>query len=96
MVLVDRSIHDFSLNSDKSFEEFIKAQMKEQLGMVEDPTLEQIQQIIENRKTNFKAKGKTVYFKDFIKERADFSDYEDIDIIDVEIVKERINKIKNE
>ena len=82
---------EFNFDSDQTFEEFIKARMKEEFGLVENPTPEQLEEIIHNRKV--RNKGKTVYFKDFIKERAEDSD----DIIDAEIVKEAIKvKIKNE
>mmetsp|Transcript_19525 Transcript_19525/g.31408 ORF Transcript_19525/g.31408 Transcript_19525/m.31408 type:complete len:108 (+) Transcript_19525:2153-2476(+) len=79
------------IDSDQTFEEFIKARMKEELGLVENPTPKQIEEIIQNRRN--KSKGKTVYFKDFIKEIAEDPD----DIIDAEIVKEAIKvKVKNE
>lgn len=85
------SIPEFNLDSDQTFEEFIKARMKEELGLVENPTLEQLKKIIHNRK--IKNKGKTVYFKDFIKEIAEDTD----NIIDAEIVKEALKlKVKNE
>ena len=82
---------EFNFDSDQTFEEFIKARMKEELGLVENPTPEQLEEIIHNRK--IRNKGKTVYFKDFIKEIAEDPD----DIIDAEIVKEAIKvKVKNE
>ena len=78
---------EFHFDSDQTFEEFIKARMKEELGLVENPTPEQLEQIIN------KPKGKTVYFKDFINQIAEDPD----DIIDAEIVKEAIKvKVKNE
>ena len=82
---------EFNFDSDQTFEEFIKARMKEELGLVENPTPEQLGETIHNRK--IRNKGKTVYFKDFIKEIAEDPD----DIIDAEIVKESIKvKVKNE
>lgn len=82
---------EFNFDSDQTFEESIKSKMKEELGLVENPTPEQIEQIIHNRK--IRNKGKTVYFKDFIKQIAEDPD----DIIDAEIVKEaRKIKVKNE
>jgi hypothetical protein len=70
-------------------EEFIKAKMEKELGLVENPTSEQLEEIIHNKKII--KKGKTVYFKNFIEEVV-----ED-DIIDVEIVKEAIKvKVENE
>lgn len=81
---------EFNFDSDQTFEEFIKARIKEELGLVENPTPEQLEEIIHNRK--IRKKGKTVYFKDFIKEMAEDSD----DIIDVEILQEAIkDKVKN-
>ncbi len=38
--------HNFNLKSDEDFEEFIKARMKEELGLIENPTNEQLQEII--------------------------------------------------
>ena len=65
--------------------------MKEELGLVDNPTPEQLEEIVHNRKII--NKGKTVYLKDFIKEIAEDPDY----IIDAEIVKEAIKvKVKNE
>ncbi|MEB1808623.1 MAG: hypothetical protein LPK26_15275 [Bacillaceae bacterium] len=87
--------HDFSLKSDQTFEEFIKARMEEEFGLVQNPTDKQLEEII-RRKTNKKPKGKTVFFRDFIDEIPDLSD-SDIDIIDAEIVNEpRGIKVKNE
>ncbi len=67
--------------------------MKEELGLVENPTPEQLEEIINTRKIKNKSKGKTVYFKDFIHKIAEDPD----DIIDAEIVQEPRNvKVKNE
>lgn len=88
----NKFIPDYNVQSDQTFEEFIKLRMKEQLGLVENPTPEQIQEIIHTRKTK-RNKGKTVYFKDFINEIANDQD----GIIDAEIVKESIRvKVQNE
>ena len=76
---------EFNFNSDQTFEEFIKSRMKEELGLVENPTPEQIEEIIHTRKI----KGKTVYFKDFINKIAEDPD----DIIDAAIVKETIKEL---
>lgn len=85
--------HDFNLKSDQTPEEFIKARMEEELGLVENPTQEQLEKIIHRRKITRKPKGKTVYFRDFIDEIAEGPD----DIIDAEIVKEPIRfQVKNE
>ena len=84
---------EFKFDSDQTLEEFIKARMKKELGLVENPTPEQLEEIIHNRK--IRNKGKTVYFKDFIKKIAENPDADDI--IDAEIVKEAIKiKVKNE
>jgi hypothetical protein len=87
------SLPEFNFKSDQTFEEFIKARIKEELELVENPTPEQLEEIIYNRKINRKRESKTVYFKDFIDEMAEGPD----DIIDAEIVKESIEiKVKNE
>ena len=84
---------NFDLQSDQTPEEFIKARMEEELGLVENPTQEQLEEIIYRKKINRKPKGKTIYFKDFIDEIAEVPD----DIIDAEIVEESIRvKVKNE
>ena len=84
---------NFDLQSDQTPEEFIKARMEEELGLVENPTQEQLEEIIYRKKINRKPKGKTIYFKDFIDEIAEGPD----DIIDAEIVDEPIRvKVKNE
>ena len=87
------TLPEFNFDSDQTFEEFIKARMKEELGLVENTTPEQLEEIINTRKIKKKPKGKTVYFKDFINQIAEDPD----DIIDAEIVKEAIKvKVKNE
>jgi hypothetical protein len=78
---------EFNFDSDQTFEEFIKARMEEELGLVENPAPEQIEQMINTKKIKNKPKGKTVYFKDFINQIAD---KDPDDIIDAEIVKEAI------
>lgn len=86
---------EFNFDSDQTLGEFIKARMKEELGLVENPTTEQFKEIMYNRKkvVHHRNNGKTVYFKDFIKEIAKDPN----DIIDVEIVKETIkSKVQNE
>ena len=85
---------EFNFDSNQTFEKFIKARMKEELGLVENPTPEQLEEIINTRKIKKKpTKGKTVYFKDFINQIVEDPD----DIIDAEIVKEAIEvKVKNE
>lgn len=84
---------NFDLQSDQTPEEFIKVRMEEELGLVENPTQEQLEEIIHRRKINRKSKGKTVYFRDFIDEIAEGPD----GIIDAEIVKEPIRvQVKNE
>lgn len=75
---------NLDLQSDQTPEEFIKARMEEEFGLVENPTQEQLEEIIHRRNINRKPKGKTIYFKDFIDEIAEGPD----DIIDAEIVKE--------
>jgi hypothetical protein len=94
------SVPKFNFKSDQSFEEFIKARMEQELGLIENPTQEQLEEIIHFRNIKTKSKGKKVSFKDFIEEIADLSDSDTInpdDIIDAEIVKEPITvKVRNE
>jgi hypothetical protein len=67
--------------------------MEKELGLIENPTSEQLEQIINTRKIKKKPKGKTVYFKDFINQISEDPD----NIIDAEIVKEAIKvKVENE
>lgn len=83
---------EFNFNSDQTFEEFIKVRMKEELGLGENSTPEQLEEIRHTIKVKKKPKGKTVYFKDFINQIAEDPD----DLIDAEIVKEVIKvKLKN-
>ena len=87
--------YDFESKSDEGLEEFIKARMKEKLGLIENPTETQLKEII-HRKVNRKPKGKTVLFRDFInKISSEGFDVSDSDIIDIEILKKSI-KIKEE
>lgn len=85
---------ELDFDSDQTFEEFIKERMKEQLGLIQDPTPEQITEIVNNRK---KGKGKTVHFRDFVKAISENTDHITDDIIDAEIVKEAIKvKVEND
>lgn len=60
--------YDFNLESGEDFEKFIiKWKMKEELGLIENPTETQLEEII-HRKVKIKPKGKTVFFRDFIDE----------------------------
>jgi hypothetical protein len=83
--------HDFDSKSGEDFTEFIKAKMEEELGLMENPSETQLDEII-HRKVKKKPKGKTVFFRDFIdeipSESADLSDTDLInDIIDAEIIE---------
>ena len=61
--------------------------MKEDFRLIENPTLEQIEEIVNKRK-----RGKIVYFKNFIDKIGDNLD----DIIDTGIVQKSIKvKVKN-
>jgi len=75
----------------KSSEEFIKAKMEKELGLVENPTQTQLDEIIQ-RKIERRPKGKTVFWRDFIDEiHSDGSELSDIDdILDAEILEEPI------
>ena len=87
------SVPEFNFKSDQTFKEFIKARMEEELGLVENPTQEQLEEIIHHRKINMKPKGKTVFFKDFIDE---IDTIGPDDIIDAEIIEELIKvKVEN-
>lgn len=78
-----------------AFKEAITAKVEEEFGLIENPSSEQIAEIIERRKIHRKTQGKTVYFKDFIEKLADSSDSDDI--INAEIVKEtRKVQVKND
>lgn len=84
---------EFNFDSAQTPEEFIKARMKNEFGLVENPTPEQISELVNTKKIKEKIKGKTVYFTDFIKKRNENPD----NIIDAEIVQETIEvKVKNE
>jgi len=80
------TLPEFNFDSDQTFEEFIKARMKDELGLVDNLTPEQLEEIIHTRKIKMKPKAKTVHFKDFIEEIGK----DPGDIIDAEIVKEAI------
>ena len=89
--------YDFNLKSGEDFEEFIKARMKEEPGLIENPTETQLEEII-HRKVKRKLKGKPVFFRDFIDEIPyEGADLSDSDIIDAEILEEPIRiKLDNE
>lgn len=80
-----------NLNSDQTFEEFVKARLKEELGLIENSIPEQLEIIHEKKIRN---RAKTVYFKDLIKEIGENANNENI--IDAEIINESIKvKLKN-
>ena len=82
--------HNFDLKSDEDFEKFVKARMKEELGLIENPTEEQLQEIIQ-KKVYRKSKGKTVFFGDFIdKNPYEGDNFSHPEIIDAEIMEESI------
>lgn len=82
---------EFNFDSDQTFNEFTRTRIQEELGLVENSTPEQLGEMIPNK--NIRKKGKTVYFKDFIKKINEDPD----NIIDVQTVKEAIkDKVKNE
>jgi hypothetical protein len=80
---------DFKFNSepDENLEEFIKARMKEELGLIENPTESQLKEIID-RKIRRKPKGKTILFGEFIDEIG--ADLPDEDFIRRNIPEDRI------
>jgi len=83
------SLPEFNFNSDQTIDEFVKARMEEELGLVENPTQKQLEEIIKRIKSKTRPKGKTVYFKDFIDEIAKGPD----NILDAEIVNQPIRAI---
>lgn len=91
-------LSEFKFDPEQTLEQFTKERMKEELGLVKDFTPEQLEEIIHNRQfkqLKNKPKGKTLYFKDFIKQIAE--DPDDSDIIDAEIIKKAIKiKVENE
>ena len=93
--------YDFESKTGEDFKEFIKARMEEELGLIENPTETQLEELI-HRKVKRKPKGKTVFLQDFIdeitSEGTDLSDTDLIDnIIDAEILEEPIRiKLDNE
>lgn len=88
------SVPEFNFKSDQTSEEFVKARMREELGLVENPTQEQLEEIINRKNIKRKPKGKTVFFKDSIDEIDNIGPG---DIIEAEIIEERIRvKIRDE
>lgn len=79
--------HDFSLESSEERDTFIKEKLKEKLGLIENPTEKQLEEIIQ-KKVMRKPKKKTVYFYDFIEKVTDYES--DLDILDAEIIQEPI------
>lgn len=79
--------HDFSGKSSEELDTFIKEKIKKKFGLMESPTQQQLEKIIQ-KKMRKNRKVKTVYFQDFIKEIVDSES--DLDIIDVEIMDEPI------
>jgi hypothetical protein len=82
--------YDFDLKSDEDLEDFIKAKMKEELGLIENPSETKLEEII-HKHLKKKRKVKTIFFRDFIGERAyEGADLLDAVIIDAEILEEPI------
>ena len=79
--------YDFSKKPNEELDEFIKKRVKEEFGLVENPTEIELEEIIQ-RKVTRKPKGKTVYFRDLIKERPNSES--DLNIIDAEIIEKPI------
>jgi hypothetical protein len=78
---------DLKAGPDENFEEFIKSRMKEQLGLIENPSESQLKKIIE-RNVKIKPKGKTVLFREFMDEIG--TDLPDHDFIRRNIPENRI------
>jgi hypothetical protein len=79
--------HNFNLKSDENLEEFIKARMKEDLGLIENPTESQLKEIID-RKVKRKHKGKTILFGEFLDKIG--ADLPDDNFIERNILEDRI------
>jgi hypothetical protein len=80
----------FNLKPDENLDEFIKARMKEELGLIENPTEEQLQEIVQ-KMVKRKPKRKTVFFRDFINENPyEGSNFSHSDIIDDDILEQPI------
>ena len=72
--------HDFNVEYSEEPNEFITKILKEEFWLVENSAETQLEQVIKRKR---KRKGKTVYFRDFIK-RISHSE-SDFDFIDAEI-----------
>lgn len=87
--------YNFDSKSGEDLKDFIKARMEQELGLIENPTDKQLEEII-HRNVKRKLRGKTVFFRDFIDEIPyEGADLSDSDIIDAEIIKEPI-RIKSD
>lgn len=84
---------NFDLQSNQTLQDFVKARMKEELGLVENPSQQELEAIIQRKTVGRKPRGKTVHFRDFINRAAEGRD----DIIDAEIVQKPIRiRVKND
>jgi len=86
------SLPEFDYKSDQTLDDFVKATMEEQLGLIENPTQKDLAKII-HRKKRKKPKSQTVYFRDVVGKITEDPD----DISDAEIINEFIrDRIKNQ
>ena len=75
-----------NLNPDQTFDQYVKERLKDGLDLIENPTSDQIKKIVRDRVR--RRPGKTVYYQDFIAERAKSVDPDDI--IEAEIIAENL------
>jgi hypothetical protein len=81
---------DFNLKSDEDLDQFVRQRLKEELGLIENPSDSQMQKVI-RKKILPKRQGKIIQFSDFVKdnpyEGKDFLTPEILDqIVDAEIL----------
>ena len=90
---IEMKLPNFNSESSQTWEEFIKERMTEELGLIENPTQEQLDKMIYKKEIKTKPKGKTVYFRDFIDKIAEGPDnIPDAVIVDEPIRGDRKNQ----
>lgn len=77
--------YDFNLKSSEDLDDFIKLKMKDELGLIKNPTEIQLDEFVQ-RKMKTKPKGKTVFLQDLV----DKLPYEGADLPDSEIINAKI------
>ena len=85
--------------SEQTLAEFIKSRIKEELGLIENPTEDQLYEIVHRKRRKKKSKSKTVLFSDFINRfENNLGNLSNPDeILDAEIMNKSLEiKVKNE